>query len=600
MCAAPPFDYCVITASTLAQARLYASLVRRRIDCGMYPDELQFRFYSDPQKGRVGSGGGTLVALKALFVQETGRAPFGPDGIDEPAIRAFFGKLRVLILHAGGESRRLPCYVPEGKLFGPLSVAAVSSVDCPPVVLDLLLSLYFKYPWCEGEVIMASGDVIVDFNTKELSQADRPFRRGSICGFGKAASFEQGSRHGVFAFDSIGTHAEIAAATLAVSGFHQKSPGPVLQAECLVPGTTNKCALDMGIFTMSVDWCLAFFRFAACCCAGSMRTAMDAVEESQLYFDFYLEVVIASLPQQTKEAYFKRMEGSSEMPLPALEALHACMQGLELRGALVSDAVFLHFGTLREFPQASMEVIEHSLMPCYAIKLCASTKVSGSAMSLDEHDTSKCRRSRDCVHLVNCSPDSVRVARADVAHVDLACTGKAVPEAAWVEMCSGITGTLSALGFHMLVGLRDISLPKLLPSGICIDARHIGGRQIVAVYSVKDTFKRAKSPSDVVFCGVSFPTWLTSRGLCAADVWDAAGEAAEATDLWTARLFRNYTSAVILQGYWDEASFAKEDFLGCPGRLSIGELNAMDSALERDWLRSEFFSAARSGAGAGL
>ena len=48
----------------------------------------------------------------------------------------------------GGESRRLPCYAPEGKLFSPLPIA--SSALLPPVVLDVQLGLFFKYPWRRG------------------------------------------------------------------------------------------------------------------------------------------------------------------------------------------------------------------------------------------------------------------------------------------------------------------------------------------------------------------------------------------------------------------------------------------------------------------
>ena len=43
------------------------------------------------------------------------RAVFAADSAE-----AILGRLRILILHAGGDSRRLPAYSPCGKLFVPL------------------------------------------------------------------------------------------------------------------------------------------------------------------------------------------------------------------------------------------------------------------------------------------------------------------------------------------------------------------------------------------------------------------------------------------------------------------------------------------------
>jgi len=73
---------------------------------------LKFIVVHDPPAGRVGSGGGTLHALSQL-----------PDDRS------------TLLIHAGGESRRLPAWAPEGKLFAPVPVP--SSTVQPPVLLDI-------------------------------------------------------------------------------------------------------------------------------------------------------------------------------------------------------------------------------------------------------------------------------------------------------------------------------------------------------------------------------------------------------------------------------------------------------------------------------
>ena len=65
-------EFVVITASNPSQAAMYRQLVQARVDAGLYPARVAFRFYSDPPGGRVGSGGGTLLALLALLRDEDG------------------------------------------------------------------------------------------------------------------------------------------------------------------------------------------------------------------------------------------------------------------------------------------------------------------------------------------------------------------------------------------------------------------------------------------------------------------------------------------------------------------------------------------------
>src|SRR5512137_578384 len=145
------FDTVLITASSEHQAEAFRALLARRREHGLYPRELQFEVVADPPCGRIGTGGSTLWALGALLERRGGEAS------------DLFGRERLLLLHAGGRSRRLPCYAPEGKLFAPLPIA--SSALVPPVVLDVMLGLFLEYPWRRGEIVVASGDVVLDFDT---------------------------------------------------------------------------------------------------------------------------------------------------------------------------------------------------------------------------------------------------------------------------------------------------------------------------------------------------------------------------------------------------------------------------------------------------
>lgn len=60
------FDFCIITASSLVQAKKFQQLILRRCEHGLYPKEIDFKIYPDPPTGRIGSGGSTVLSLCRL------------------------------------------------------------------------------------------------------------------------------------------------------------------------------------------------------------------------------------------------------------------------------------------------------------------------------------------------------------------------------------------------------------------------------------------------------------------------------------------------------------------------------------------------------
>ena len=333
-----PFDHCVITASDESQAAAFRSLLDRRIQHGLYPREIEFHVYPDPP-GRVGSGGGTLWALHRLY-EDLGIDPlFGLGKADAPS---------VLVLHAAGESRRLPVYAPEGKLFAPLPVP--SSSVLPPVVLDLQLSLYLRWPWQPGMAVVGSGDVIIDFDTESMPPITAP-----ITGFATAASLEQGSRHGVFAFDSDLRH---------LTNYLQKEPVEVLASRARLEGTES-CALDIGIVAMTAQYQQAFFALASETMDG-MHSLLDRVRAGDAKFGLYLEQLTASLSEVTEDEYFARLSGRTTLEPEEQRSFYRHLHTLRLGGQIARDCTFLHFGSIREFPAAAAALRAGSVRPFYS------------------------------------------------------------------------------------------------------------------------------------------------------------------------------------------------------------------------------------------
>ena len=71
---------------------------------------------SDPADRKLGSGGGTTWLLRAAYED------YKAQNADAASFDEWLAADKRLLLHAGGQSRRLPSYAPSGKILTPLPV----------------------------------------------------------------------------------------------------------------------------------------------------------------------------------------------------------------------------------------------------------------------------------------------------------------------------------------------------------------------------------------------------------------------------------------------------------------------------------------------
>ena len=174
-------DAVILTASSARQAERYMDEIRRRQQQCKLPPAV-YCVVPDAGGRRMGSGGATLNALRSAA----------------PKIGNRWETTRVLSIHSGGDSRRLPQYSLSGKLFGALPVRTpwgeVSTV------FDEFLTL--SCGWAErlpSGLVVASGDVVLTFDAAELD-----WSRPGVTGVALRAPVEVGSQHGVYIADPAG------------------------------------------------------------------------------------------------------------------------------------------------------------------------------------------------------------------------------------------------------------------------------------------------------------------------------------------------------------------------------------------------------------
>src|ERR1041385_8707662 len=137
------WDYLILTASNAEQARAYEHQLRLRRDLGHLTRVREAMVVADPDGKRGGSGGSTLFSLAAVLKRE-------------PRLEG----LRILIVHAGGDSRRLPAYSPCGKIFVPVPGRSHSALGL--TLFDRLVPTYLGLE--TGRIVVATGDALLQFD----------------------------------------------------------------------------------------------------------------------------------------------------------------------------------------------------------------------------------------------------------------------------------------------------------------------------------------------------------------------------------------------------------------------------------------------------
>src|SRR5512136_1232282 len=170
------WDVCVLTASDERQANMYRGQLEWRRTTNLLPAQTRFLVIADPDGQRIGSGGATLRVLAQLARED--------DTLTNK---------RILIIHSGGDSRRLPHCSATGKLFA--RVPRVLPDGRASTIFDeFLIGLSALSANLMPGVLVASGDVLLVFDHLQLS-----FQRGGVIGVAAAAPVELGVRHGVYA-----------------------------------------------------------------------------------------------------------------------------------------------------------------------------------------------------------------------------------------------------------------------------------------------------------------------------------------------------------------------------------------------------------------
>ena len=304
----PQWDYIVLTASNEQQAEGFRRQIEER--AGFLPVKTKFAVIPDRDGKRVGSGGATLSVIRYLREQE-----------------GSFQNLRVLVIHSGGDSKRVPQYSALGKLFSPVP-HELPNGRISTLFDEFLICMSSVASRIREGMLLLSGDVLLLFNPLQI---DYNGRGAAAISFKEHV--ETGRNHGVFLNGEDGN----------VRKFLHKQTVETLRAVGAV--NESDCVdIDTGAVIFSAEMLDSLYGLIAAD-ADYDRYVNETVRLS-LYGDFLYPLATDSTLEQF---YQEKPEGEF------CDALHEArtkvweaLRPFRLKLLRLAPAKFIHFGTTGE------------------------------------------------------------------------------------------------------------------------------------------------------------------------------------------------------------------------------------------------------------
>eukprot|EP01063_Lacrimia_lanifica_P027235 TRINITY_DN37_c0_g1_i1.p2 TRINITY_DN37_c0_g1~~TRINITY_DN37_c0_g1_i1.p2 ORF type:complete len:564 (+),score=334.12 TRINITY_DN37_c0_g1_i1:64-1755(+) len=182
----PFFDVVVVTSADADQTATFEANIEHLQTVKRIPGKGQtdYMVVPDPPGRKVGCGGSTLYVIRDL------QARYGEE----------YKTKRVLLIHAGGYSKRLPNHSHCGKIFSLLPASAPGSAQAALTMLELKLATFAhipeQMPAGRGGVFVTCSDDIVFYDHKLCD-----FSKPGFIALGHPGSTSIGKDHGVFVLE---------------------------------------------------------------------------------------------------------------------------------------------------------------------------------------------------------------------------------------------------------------------------------------------------------------------------------------------------------------------------------------------------------------
>lgn len=455
------WDYIILTASNEQQAEGFRAQLKEREQSGFLPPHTHFAVIPDPEGKRVGSGGATLGVIKYI-AEHTGRSDFSG--------------LRILVIHSGGDSKRVPQYSALGKLFSPVP-HELPNGSSSTLFDEFMIAMSSVPARIREGMLLLSGDVLLLFNPLQIDYS----------GNGAAAiSFkedvETGKNHGVFLRGEDGN----------VKKFLHKQTVEALTKQGAV-NERGAVDIDTGAVIFSAEMLKSLFGLISENGRYS-EERFDACVNEKVRLSLYGDFLYPLATDATLEEFYKeKPEGEFCDELTEARSLvWNALRPYRMKLLRLAPAKFIHFGTTREILNLMSEGIKDYQVLDWSRKVGSSINqdIAGYNSVLSD----KAQVGKDCYLEVS------------YVHKD------------------------AVIGDNVLLSYVDIH-DENVPSHVVLHGlKQKDGKFVVRIYGTQDNPK--SEVSECTFFDTTLEAFMSSNQISKEELWDDTSHT-----LWTAKLY---------------------------------------------------------------
>ncbi len=308
----PLWDYIVLTASNEAQADFYRLQIASRLKTGRLPSKTHYAVIPDPDGKRVGSGGATLNVLKYIANHR---------GSND------FTGIKILCIHSGGDSKRVPQYSACGKLFSPVPRELLDGRRST-LFDEFIIGMTGVPARMSSGMLVCSGDVLLLFNPLQLDFYSKGAMALSI-----KENVQTGKNHGVFLGNSNGD----------VERFLHKQSVEKLEEYGAVD-KNNNVDIDTGAVVFEANLLNDLYSLV------DTEKKFNEYVNDHVRLSFYADFLYPLASSSTLEDFYNETpEGEFSPELKKCrEQIWNKLSGYKMRLLRFSPASFIHFGTTKE------------------------------------------------------------------------------------------------------------------------------------------------------------------------------------------------------------------------------------------------------------
>lgn len=456
------WDYVILTASNEGQAVAFRLQIEERQNAGLLPANTHFAVIPDEGGKRVGSGGATLGVIRYI-AEHSGKTDFS--------------NLCILVIHSGGDSKRVPQYSALGKLFSPVP-HRLPNGRLSTLFDEFIIAMSSMPARIREGMVLLSGDVLLLFNPLQVDYSGKGAAAISF-----KEDVETGKNHGVYLIGEDGN----------VKKFLHKQSVESLRQQGAV-NERNAVDIDTGAVIFSKEMLSSLY--------GLIST--DGQTDAVKYYQFVNEKVRLSLygdftyplahDSSLENFYLEKPEGEfCEELTAARTAVWAALRPYRMKLLRLAPAKFIHFGTTKEILALMNEGID--LYEALGWSKQIGSSIQGSTAAYNSVLSNKATIGQNCYLEVSYVHRNGRV------------------------------------GDNVLLSYIDIH-DETIPSNVVLHGlKQKDGKFVARIYGINDNPKGALE-DDCSFLGVKLTDFMSRNDLREEDLWEG-----DSHTLWTAKLY---------------------------------------------------------------